>query len=420
MKKENKCTLSSRTRRNEGRGALLPSMLMTFLVASAGCVSSSAGPEAEDPFAGFDMPSMFASIYDDVILPAHRGFQDSTVTLGVSVAQWSSKEAAGDVTTEELSAAKMAFATAMESWQHIEVLQVGPLHLPVSGAVQAEGLRDEVYSWPLNNACEVDRHVVDKAYEDAAFISQKRGNAYGLDALEYLLFAADDQNACPGLASINVDGSWDALSVGEIRVRRAVYAVVVAAELERQAQQLVEKMTDFRVHFTEPGTSSSDFNSADAVLQTLFDGLFYLELSTKDEKLGVPVGLQANCAQESCPDDVESAHARLSLRNIEANILAFEHVLEGVGENSNGIFALLSHLGEEDLSQQVRAAILVAKERIAQHRADGNSLTDLISSDLVAAQEIYGAVKAVTDLFKGDLVTALFLRVPVEASADTD
>ncbi len=102
---------------------------------------------------------------------------------------------------DDLEAKRSAFVSAMDTWQRAEVMNVGPAGM--AGRVAGgEDLRDQIYSWPLSNACAVDQELVAMSYESAETLRDQPVNRRGLDALEYLLFVEGFDNACdPNLST---------------------------------------------------------------------------------------------------------------------------------------------------------------------------------------------------------------------------
>ena len=120
------------------------------------------------------------------------------------------------------SDAQGAWRAAALAWQAVEVMQVGPL--AKGTAPGAQGLRDEIYSWPTVSPCRVDQEVVTERYADPGFFDAAVVNVYGLDALEYLLFRADAGNACDRQVRINADGDIQATSGDFVMDGRSYYS----------------------------------------------------------------------------------------------------------------------------------------------------------------------------------------------------
>ena len=372
---------------------------------------------AAEPFAESRGTSDIAlAIYDDAILVEAAAFVDDANALSAATEAWSSSPADTGARAE----ARKSFNKAMRRWQRLEVMQVGPLALPKSTTVQGEGLRDELYSWPMTSPCEVDRNIASEAFAGPQFINQKLVNAYGLDAAEYLLFVDTDDNACPSPASLNTSGDWSSLNTDDILRRRAAYADVVAQHVAATAADVDRRLNDFRAQIAEAGTDVSGYASATDVLQAYLDAMFYLEFDTKDKKLGVTTGIHEDCIRDTCTDSIELRHASLSISAIADNVEGFELMFNGgsTAADDKGIAGLLTLQGDEQLRDRIRNNISAAKIHLAEH--ESTDLFTLIENDLDEARALHASVKAITDDLKGDLVMALMLVIPAEGGGDTD
>src|SRR5690606_2749580 len=119
--------------------------------------------------------------------------------------------------------------------------------------------RDAIYSWPTVDTCSIDRAIADEDYAQPDFFATAYVYAYGLDALEYLLFVHDAEHTCP--AQVQLDVPWTALGFDEIERRRAAYADVLATEIARQAGVLANRWSpagdDLAALLAEPGAGDS-------------------------------------------------------------------------------------------------------------------------------------------------------------------
>jgi predicted lipoprotein len=169
----------------------------------------------------------------------------------------------------------------------------------------------------------------------------------------------------------------------------------------------------FREAFTAPdGTVYS--SEADA-LNAVFHAMFYLESQTKDVKLAHPLGIR-DCDADVCPEDLESLYASASIDHIAANLEGFRALFFGI-DGSESFDDLLVAAGHEDLVTQVALRLDEADAVIAEL---DTALVDAISHDLDSALAVHTKVKAVTDLIKNEMSTALLLQVPTEVAGDND
>ncbi len=318
------------------------------------------------------------------------------------------------------AAAQAAWIETMTTWQRLEMLQIGPA-ATMAASPGGLGLRDEIYSWPLDNPCRVDQETVAQGYAETDFLDQAP-NVRGLDALEYLLFAEGDGNACAPNSAINADGSWAALGAAEVRSRRAAYAAVLSELLVARAAELATAWdADSGLYFADfvaAGAGSTGFPTRRAALNGISNALFYLDKETKDMKLARPMGL-AGCAEATCPDEAESPLAGSAIGNVAENVRAFSRAYHGgePGGAGIGFHELLVAIGAQDLASSMADAVATALE-LAD--APGPTLAERLESDPDGVMALYDAVKVVTDLLKTQFVGVLDLELPDRAAGDND
>jgi len=377
--------------------------LLAILLVACGGDDSSPVLDAGDTDAGPPSPRRAAviGVVDEVIVPTLTGFREETGTL------------LGALEDGDLDAARAAWIGAIDVWQEVELMQVGP-----TGAMDAttggEDFRDAIYSWPIVNRCRVDQELVEQAYADVDAFATENVNVRGLDAMEYLLFHEGDDNGCAPNSAINRDGLWSPI-VAELPARRLAYATTLATLVRRAASELVDSWASFAEQMRSAGASSTVFESSQAALNALSDALFYLDKETKDMKLAVPAGISADCAAETCPELRESLYADRSREHVHANVRGFAEVYRG-GEGY-GFDDLLRAEGATTLADDLDAAI---DDALAAIDAVDGSMVDALEADPGAMQASYDAVKRITDLLKTELVTVLDLELPMRAEGDND
>lgn len=392
--------------------SFLGAVAMVAMVASAGaCEGDDAGPESGASEAS--RRALLQSVSRKVIRPRLRGFADQAAALQDAAEALAGAPDAADARGD----VRAAFVTAMDTWQQLEVLQVGPAGAG-DMAMGGEYLRDEIYAWPSVSPCRVDQHVAADAFDEDGFFAGAGVNGYGLDALEYLLFVDTDDNACALTLDINADGQWEP---AEAAAGRARYAAVVAAEVARQAVALRDAWApeegDFAGAF-EAG--ETPYGSRQEVLDGLLAAMFYLDKEVKDVKLAVPAGISPSCDDDTCPEEQELPWSDRSLASIRANLEAFRALYHGGetdDEDAYGFFDMLEELGAEELAAEMAQAIDAALDAVA---AVEGTLSEALVDDLPGVRALHEAVKGITDLMKSQFVTVLNLRVPSEGAGDND
>ena len=381
--------------------------LMLVAVSTFSLMSCDDGASMGPPAApvGAQTQAFLESLDRDLITPTYATLQTATAALSQSAGAW--RDSPTDSSAR--AAAQADWQIAMDAWQQAEMLQIGPASRVGVGSA---GLRDELYSWPQHNPCRIDQEVAKGAADSPDFAASRLVNAYGLDALEYLLFFEDVANQCPPQVPPNSDSAWSQMGDDEVTARRAQYAAAVAAQVHRDAQRLA----------TDWDTFSDDlvaaYPNAQAALNAVFAALFYLDLVAKDAKIGDVAGITAGCASDACPENVESRWVGRDARNLRANLDAAHAILFGApGAETVGFAALLSERGADALVIELQANLAAAMTAVDRLDAPFSELATTRTDDLRAA---YTAIKAVTDLLKTQFVTTLNLSVPDEGAADND
>lgn len=380
---------------------------MRTLACLCGLTVLSCAPTPDPPpNDGFDRAAMLGDFVDLVATPALGAFVTASTATESAIGTWGSGGDEAD--------AEEAFKTAWTAWQRIEVMQVGPLGR--QGVVEGGGARhDEIYSWPdVVSPCLVDQQLVSGAYERASFFDESGVNVYGLDALEYLLFHPAG-NACPSGSPINAEGTWDALVADGYDAARAAYALRITERIKSEATALRDELAAYRDELVGAGASGSPYASAQAAIDDLYAALFYLELKTKDRKLGVPLGLHISCTTDTCPTQVESRWAGISMQHVATN---FDQALVVFrGAEGTGFDDMLRNAGAGDLATRFEGELVAARDAAANFTGD---IAAAVESDPAAVRAVYDVVKTATDTLKADLVTVLSLRIPAEGATDND
>jgi predicted lipoprotein len=363
---------------------------------------------------------VLASIAANVIAPATVEMTARAVVLRDAVDAFAIDAAAGEPSEASLAEAQAAWREAMVQQQRLDVMQVGPGGSSLV-AIAGEDLRDQIYSWPTSATCSVDRALVDEDYLSEDFFVTELVWSYGLDALEYLLFGMGESHTCA--AQVQLDGPWAAIDAGERLRRRAAYAAVVAGGIVNRASELEARWSadggDFGALLAAPGDGDSPYTDTAQALDEVFRAMFYVEKTTKDAKLGVPIGIVDGCAAAPCIDLMELPHSGDAATAVRSNLEALALMVQGGADpaTSDGFDDLLRQVDEEAIAIDLLAAIDVA---IAATLAYEASLQSELAGDPQALDDLYAAVKNVTDILKGPFVMALMLTVPADGAGDND
>jgi predicted lipoprotein len=389
-------------------------LVVAALVGLSGCKESSKPPDGGPGPAEATRVELLKAVSSCVQTSA-RGFQTAAGELKAAVAALAARPEAGT-----RQAAREAFHRAMDAWQVLEVMQIGPAAPRViPGGAE---IRDNIYSWPLVSRCAVEEQIVSRGYESASFPSSLVTRR-GLHALEYLLFYEGADTECPASSVIVADGTWAALPAEEREARKRAYAAVVAADVQQRATQLVDAWEagkgDFAKTFTEAGPGNTVYPASQAALNSVSDALFYVEETVKDKKIARPLGLR-ECSGDTCPELLESPFARRAKANIAANLVGYRRVVQGCGANFEGMGFddLLQAVGTEPLAAKLGERVVAAQGSLqAVEEAD---LAQALVQDKPSVRAVYDSLKGLTDVMKTELATVLDLELPATVEGDND
>lgn len=390
----------------------------------AGCGADSNGSANGARGPSLDRGPVLESIADRVVQPALQEVSARATAL-VSAAETARTQDGRQVLQD-------AWLSFMEAWQAVEMMRFGPVGDrggPPAGAPRGgQGIGEQVYSWPdlPVNPCAVDQATVKDDFAAPGYFDSKLPNVYGLGALEYLAFVEepasvqDLDNACAERVDINADGIWDDRR-SEVPDLRAAFAVAQARHIESQVSDLVSAWSEgFRDAFVGAGTDTSVFPSAQEAFDDLYAAMNRFDLWVKDDKLGIPLGIHAECLEDACPDEAESPWADASRRFLAVNARAFRRLFLGGEPDDPNRYGFDSYL--RDLDQGALADELVERIDAVVATAEDTepAMRQALMSDAESLRTLHAAINQLTRTLKSQFVSVLALEVPREGAADND
>jgi predicted lipoprotein len=371
----------------------------------------------EDSEAAQMRRDVLTNLGENVILPTYVEFETRAQALESATETYANSLEASD-----REATQQAWREAIQVWQRAEMFQVGPAG-PMGAVVAGQDLRDQIYSWPITNACRVDQEIVEQNYTDPEAFASEPVNVRGLDTLEYLLFYDGTDNACAPNSAINSDGSWSELDASELEQRRAEYAHTVATDLSQRATTLREAWDpeggNFVGELSTAGAGSETYATSQEALNAVSDAMFYLDKEVKDMKLARPTGL-SDCVDDVCPENRESRWANRSLDHVRQNLIGYQQLfLGGAPDDADalGFDDLLRGMGAEQLADDMVAR---TADALAATDAVEGTMVEALSDDPDSVVAIFDASKDITDLIKSQFFDVLDLEVPKRGEGDND
>ena len=343
---------------------------------------------------------------------AHQQFASAADALAAAASKLES--APSDAS---LAAARAAWTNAIDAWETLEPMRIGPLSNDPS--VGGSGLHESLYAWTLFDRCKVDELLVTKGFEPVATLLPDRR---GLASVEYLYFFEGIDNGCGATHPINTDGSWTALSRDELGARKRAYAHAVAADVAAIAHRVVDAWDPTKGNFVgslgAPNAKDPSFPTQQKAINAVSNALFQIDSDTKDKKLATPLGL-ATCTS-SCSALVESRYAHRGQLHVRNNLVGARKLFAGCGASFDGLGFddYLTARGATALGKELDngvASAIVAVEAIGPL-----PLEDAIAKNPASVRAAYDAIKAVTDTMKTDFVSVLNLDLPTAVHGDAD
>ena len=375
--------------------------------------NAGAGGTGADPTEPFSKAALLRAIAD-CAMDRYSEFRDIAASLDDKAGA-----AAATVAPSDVTAVREAWIATMSKWEEVELFRFGPMARATDPG--GNDIRDQIYGWPLVNRCGIEERIVSRGYEAPDF-GTALINVRGLAAFEYAAFYEGSDNACSQFSTINAHGTWAALGAAEIARRKFAYAAAVGKDVLQHATALVDAWSpsggNFRAQLLGAGTSSTTFTSEQKALNAVSDALFYVELESKDWKLGRPVGL-GDCTTPTCPEALESQYARQSTVHLRRNLAGFRRLFQGCAAR-NGGFGFddwLRAVGATDLAERMLGALGRAEEAVDTLDPP---LEQALATDPAKVTAVYIAFKGLTDLLKTEFVTVLNLELPKSTQGDND
>ncbi|NRA66910.1 MAG: imelysin family protein [Pseudobacteriovorax sp.] len=376
---------------------------------------SNQGETDSDTLPEFDRLALVTNLADNA-QNRIQAFQVGVADLESKIAALCSSDTALLEDSELLTAARDAWKITIKDWQFLESFQWGP------ALADAEALRSDIYSWPLVNYCRVDREVATSVLDGAGYSLSEIDLTKGLPAIEYLLFDDDLAHSCT--ASVAETAGWNETSAAERSAARCAYLETLGADLSSKASSLAEAWQN---GFYASYVSLAETPVLQSRINEIYQGIFYLEDTVKDIKLGRPLGLHSSCSQASCIDTLEHGPSGQSMAAIYQNLKGFEAAYTGFGQDGDaGFDGFLKETGHGALAD--RLATSLNESLSLAEPLQGERMEDLIQDQPCNEEsalsyplcQVFFSVKKVTDDLKGEFASVLNLEVPKQSAGDND
>jgi predicted lipoprotein len=368
--------------------------------------------------ADFDRLGLLKQLSEDVIQPRYLSFSDRSQALKLATESLCQNLAAAVSWTTAVTPVQVEWKQTMALWQEIEAFQFGPL------AEQAATLRYDIYTWPLVNACAVDRQIGVMAQNTGTFSLSSNDSTKSLSAMEYLLFDNDSFHACK--ESVTETQGWNERGEASRHELRCGYLRLLAADLVTQSEVLQKKWNDGSQGYHYLLIAKASDSELQSRINTISDSLFYLDATVKDKKLGLHVA----CSTGVCPEIIEHNFSQQSLSSVQRNLIGFQAAF--TGGDALGFDDYLKAAGGEDLADRMQVDLekaVATVEMLANQDSLLNFVKTLDQAACAATRvddrrseicALYQDIKSITDELKTEFVEILKLTTPAQSSGDND
>lgn len=325
----------------------------------------------------------------------------------------------------DLSEAREQWKRTALAFHTVDAFPVGPM------TDNGRFLLDNLYAWPYLDTCGIDNEVA-KGAVSGKYSDQLLYTLKGLGAMEYLLFESSLGSSC-NLNRYPEVRAWLEKSPEQKEKDRCRFAGFLAKDFSAKAKILDQSWDPNEANFTKTFIDGSRYESVKSATNALTDSLFSIE-KMKDLRMGKPLGLHKDCTNESkkCVESLEHPYAKISKEALEARLTGFREVFFGSASPEEKAFGLDDFLVSRgtgatkdamqgyltDASRSIRDLGELRSEISSMNAADCAATTR--ENRLVPVCAAFQDLRAITSLWKIEVMTALALRAPADHAGDND
>lgn len=311
-----------------------------------------------------------------------------------------------------------------DSIHFLESFMIGPI----------KGYLEEIYSREMINPCGIDTELI-KANRNKKYKGPRQVSKKGITAIEYLMYDKTIKSSC--IADIPMVKEWEKKDNLSKKKDRCHYLKFVAKDLVKHTNTYNNTWSKDGENYPHQLLNKNILGSVDATINALTDAVFFLEVVTKDKKIGIPTGINDNeCEWGFCPHQSEHIFSNYSFSSLIKNLEGTRAILTGTnpltGQKGFGFNSYLASIEHKFVGDLMIHKIDKAIKNLKSQPVGTSVHTLTLNLDIPSCKRssstnreqeacaLYYDIKQVTDVLKTEFLVAMQVAAPRDAQGDQD
>lgn len=321
----------------------------------------------DEVIADFDQSALLVNWSSNIIVPAYKAFETSTLELNVAIDSFSKQP-----NLNNLKLSQLKLKTAYTKWQSISFLEFGP--------AESKGLKSNVNIFPT------DQNLIEQNIQNNNTNVDALSNkvAKGFPALDYLLHSKNDSLILNDFQNQN----------------RRTYLKALVNNLHQYASTIANEWNTYQNTFIS--STGTDVGSATGMLVNALNQ--HYERFFRDGKIGIPLGVRSSGVAKE--DHSESFFGGYSFDLINTNYYAMKNLY--LGSNGIGLDDYLVATDAADVNQVIQNQFVVIENKLNQF---SESVPYAIKNQNQMLGETYQEIQKLIVYWKVDMPSRLGILI---------
>ncbi|MCX2744781.1 imelysin family protein [Mangrovivirga sp. M17] len=361
--------------------------ILFYIIIAAGVFSCSNDENIVD---NYDRQGLNLYTAEEIIVPSFENFSSTTSLLDQSVTTFT-----GNPTVEGLNTLRADLKNARMSWQWCAMYNFGPS--------LNQGLLSIVNEYLIIES-NIEQNILNENFQ---LESLAQANARGFKAMGYLLYGN-------GLSDEEIINSFINSPA------RGQYLKAISSLILSKASLTTQNWASYIDQYASESRAGTDAGSSLSILINEINK--YWESTTRDKKLGIPLGKRSEGAL--LPDRTEAYYAGYSTELLTENITAYKYLFEGrTKDGVEGQLSLsnyLKELGATDVIESNDLAEVMStnfQAAIDQSHIVGDPLKTKVETNYNACDQLYLLLQKQIIFMKSDMPSVMGISI---SYADND